>query len=69
MFPISDGHANEIDFAEFSGPSTPGYTYELIDGLIDDPKLSPAETARKEVLEECGYDVPIGNLEQITTYW
>jgi len=43
-----------------------GVTYELCAGILDKPEASIAEVAKQEVLEECGYDVPLENLELIT---
>ena len=45
-----------------------GYTYELCAGIID-KDLSDKEIAREEVLEECGYDVPLKSIEKITSYY
>uniref|UniRef100_A0A7M4FD14 Nudix hydrolase 14 n=1 Tax=Crocodylus porosus TaxID=8502 RepID=A0A7M4FD14_CROPO len=49
-------------------PAASGVTYELCAGIVDKPELSLEEIACKEVLEECGYDVPIANLKRITSY-
>ncbi|XP_050808712.1 uridine diphosphate glucose pyrophosphatase NUDT14 isoform X1 [Gopherus flavomarginatus] len=49
-------------------PATEGVTYELCAGIVDKPGLSLEEIACNEVLEECGYDVPITNLKRITSY-
>ncbi|XP_053883691.1 uridine diphosphate glucose pyrophosphatase NUDT14 isoform X1 [Malaclemys terrapin pileata] len=49
-------------------PATEGVTYELCAGLVDKPGLSLEEIACNEVLEECGYDIPITNLKRITSY-
>ncbi|XP_074852476.1 uridine diphosphate glucose pyrophosphatase NUDT14 isoform X2 [Carettochelys insculpta] len=49
-------------------PATVGVTYELCAGIVDKPELSLEEIAHKEVLEECGYDIPIANLRRITSY-
>lgn len=38
--------------------SPPGYTYELCAGIMDKGK-SPKLTAKEEILEEVGYDVPM----------
>ncbi|XP_050085085.1 uridine diphosphate glucose pyrophosphatase NUDT14-like [Anopheles aquasalis] len=42
-------------------------TMELCAGIIDKP-ISIAEIAREEILEECGYDVPVDRIEQIIRY-
>ncbi|XP_014454246.1 uridine diphosphate glucose pyrophosphatase NUDT14 isoform X1 [Alligator mississippiensis] len=49
-------------------PAASGVTYELCAGIVDHPELSLEEIACKEVLEECGYDVPISHLKRITSY-
>ncbi|CAD5119116.1 DgyrCDS7760 [Dimorphilus gyrociliatus] len=48
-------------------PGTKGITYELCAGIIDKDK-SDAEIVKDEILEECGYDVPIENIEKITKF-
>jgi len=45
-----------------------GYMYELCAGIVD-KKLTLAEIAREEVLEECGYDVQLQNVERITSFY
>ncbi|MDF1876594.1 NUDIX hydrolase [Sulfurimonas sp. SAG-AH-194-L11] len=47
---------------------TDGYTYELCAGIID-KELSDKEIAREEVLEECGYDIPLESITKITSYY
>nr|XP_056707735.1 uridine diphosphate glucose pyrophosphatase NUDT14 [Euleptes europaea] len=49
-------------------PASVGVTYELCAGIVDKPELSLEEIARQEVLEECGYDVPLASLKRITSY-
>ncbi|XP_029610854.1 uridine diphosphate glucose pyrophosphatase-like isoform X1 [Salmo trutta] len=49
-------------------PGSAGMTYELCAGLVDKADLSLEEIARQEVLEECGYDVPVAKLRRITSY-
>jgi len=46
-----------------------GYTYELCAGLIDKEEKSIAQIAKEEILEECGYDVPVENLVRITSFF
>ena len=49
-------------------PGSMGITYELCAGIVD--KEKPAnEIAREEILEECGYDVPVDKLLRITGFW
>lgn len=45
-----------------------GYTYELCAGIID-KDLSDAEIAKEEVLEECGYDIPLRSIERVTAFY
>jgi len=45
-----------------------GYTYELCAGIID-KNLSDIEIAREEILEECGYDVPLEKIEKVTSFY
>ncbi|MBL1242976.1 MAG: NUDIX hydrolase [Sulfurimonas sp.] len=47
---------------------TDGMTYELCAGIID-KEISDKEIAREEVLEECGYDVPIDSITKVTSYY
>ncbi|KAM9421049.1 uridine diphosphate glucose pyrophosphatase NUDT14 [Salvelinus alpinus] len=53
---------------EETPPGSVGMTYELCAGLVDKADLSLEEIARQEVLEECGYDVPVAKLRRITSY-
>ncbi|KAL4641834.1 uridine diphosphate glucose pyrophosphatase-like isoform X1 [Arapaima gigas] len=59
-----EGPADDVD----PPPASAGVTYELCAGLVDKPDLSLEEIARQEVLEECGYDVPVDKLRKITSY-
>ncbi|MDA3968280.1 NUDIX domain-containing protein [Helicobacter ibis] len=45
-----------------------GYTYELCAGLMDKEK-SAKQTAKEEILEECGYDVKLDNINEITEFY
>jgi UDP-sugar diphosphatase len=45
-----------------------GYTYELCAGLVDKEK-SLTQIAKEEILEECGYDVPLENIQEITEFY
>lgn len=48
-------------------PAKLGITIELCAGIVD--KSKPLnEIAREEVLEECGYNVPVERLEEVMTY-
>lgn len=45
-----------------------GYTYELCAGIID-KEISDVEIAKEEVLEECGYDIPVASFHKITSFY
>jgi len=45
-----------------------GFTYELCAGIIDKP-ISLKEIAKEEILEECGYDVPLDSIKKITSFY
>lgn len=57
--------ANNIDFKKY--PQSLGITLELCAGIVDKSKPF-IEIAKEEVLEECGYDVPLDKIEEIMTY-
>ena len=48
-------------------PGTLGLTLELCAGLID-KSHSAQETAQMELLEECGYKVPLNSLQRVTSF-
>jgi len=45
-----------------------GFTYELCAGIID-KNSSDIQIAKEEIFEECGYDVPVENLERVTKFY
>ena len=45
-----------------------GFTYELCAGLVDKDK-SLVQIAKEEILEECGFDVPIESIKEITEFY
>lgn len=48
-------------------PVSLAFTNELCAGIVD--KSKPLiEIAREEILEECGYNVPIEQIEHVLTY-
>ncbi|GFR68609.1 uridine diphosphate glucose pyrophosphatase [Elysia marginata] len=47
-------------------PGHLGLTLELCAGIVDKEK-SPSTIAKEEILEECGYDVPLENIIKITS--
>ncbi len=51
-------HANEKN----------GMMYELCAGLID-KDATDIQIAKEEILEECGYDIPVQNLQRITSFY
>ncbi|KAH8420888.1 hypothetical protein KR222_008306 [Zaprionus bogoriensis] len=56
---------DEADLKAF--PPSLGVTLELCAGIVD-KSISWEEIAREEVLEECGYDVPVERIEQVMVY-
>lgn len=64
--PIEDRkEEGEVDIHKY--PIENGITVELCAGIVD-KKLPLTEIAKEEILEECGYDVPINKLEKIGSY-
>lgn len=48
-------------------PVSEAFTNELCAGIVD--KSKPLiEIAREEILEECGYNVPVDRIELVMTY-
>lgn len=45
-----------------------GMMYELCAGLVD-KKASNIQIAKEEILEECGYDIPLTNIKEMTTFY
>lgn len=45
-----------------------GFTYELCAGIVDKEK-SLIEIAQEEIDEECGYQVPISEIEKVTSFY
>ena len=60
----ADGKST-VDTAKY--PGSLGITYELCSGIVD-KDVSLAEIAKLEVLEECGYDVPVDSIEKVTSF-
>ena len=42
--------------------------YELCAGIID-KNIPDKEIAKEEILEECGYDIPVENLTKVSTFY
>lgn len=55
----------EIDVQKY--PPHLGITLEVCGGIVD-KHLSVAEIAKEEILEECGYEVPLTSLQKISSY-
>jgi len=45
-----------------------GYMYELCAGIVD-KECSNKQIAKEEILEECGYDVPLHAIEKISSFY
>ena len=45
-----------------------GMMYELCAGLID-KQATDIQIAKEEILEECGYDIAVQNLQKITSFY
>lgn len=45
-----------------------GYTYELCAGIVD-KEMSLVEIAHEEILEECGYFVPLEKILKVTSFY
>ncbi|XP_076306483.1 uridine diphosphate glucose pyrophosphatase NUDT14-like isoform X3 [Tachypleus tridentatus] len=48
-------------------PPSEGITVELCAGIVDKDKCLE-EIAKDEILEECGYDVPISSIKKVTSF-
>jgi len=46
-------------------PNEHGVTLEICAGIVDKADKSTREIARLEVLEECGYDVPLNDVQEV----
>jgi len=67
-----EDHDSFIIVKQFRPPvylkNNDGYTYELCAGIVDKDK-SLVEIAHEEILEECGYFVPLDKIERITSFY
>ena len=50
-----------------TAPFNEGVTYELCAGIID-KNMSLAGLMKQEILEECGYDIPEENLQEVVSF-
>lgn len=48
--------------------SSHGQTYELCAGILD-KEIDALQTAKEEIDEECGYDVPLEKIEKVTSFY
>ncbi|RZC37098.1 NUDIX domain containing protein [Asbolus verrucosus] len=60
-----EDRSNEIDTDKY--PPELGITLEMCAGLVDKDASLP-QIAKEEVLEECGYEVPVSSLIKIGSY-
>jgi len=56
------------DLSTVFTPSSTGLTYELCAGVVDSEN-SFEQITKEEILEECGYNVPLNCIEKITSYY
>ncbi len=47
---------------------TDGMMYELCAGIVD-KDMSKTQIAKEEILEECGYDIPLKSIKKITSFY
>jgi len=53
---------------ELSETTSTGYTLEMCAGILDKDHLNPKQVAKEEILEETGYDVPVDNIQFISSF-
>lgn len=63
--PFEQTKKGVIDSSKY--PGSLGLTVELCAGIVD-KEQSLEETVRDEILEECGYNVPLSKIERVTSY-
>ena len=51
----------------YMAPPTCGISYELCAGIVD-KQISLEEIAKEEALEECGYNIPLGDIKRVTAW-
>ena len=51
----------------YIAPPACGISYELCAGIVD-KQTSLQEIAKEEVLEECGYDIALGDIKHVTSW-
>ena len=52
----------------FNSNQTDGIMYELCAGIVD-KDASNIQIAKEEILEECGYDIPLQNIQTVTKFY
>lgn len=50
-----------------TAPFSEGVTYELCAGIVD-KNVSLTSLMKQEILEECGYDVPLESLQEVASF-
>ena len=61
-------HKNPSNSMPSSSDGDIGITLELCAGIVDKEDKTPKEIAQAEVMEECGYDVPLCNFEHVLKF-
>jgi UDP-sugar diphosphatase len=56
----------ELDFN--SHDPNAGFTYELCSGLVDKDGKNWLEITQEEIMEECGYHVPLENIHRVNSF-
>ena len=64
----SEDYVAVEDLSTIFTPANSGFTYELCAGVVDSEN-SYEQITKEEILEECGYDVPLNCIEKITSYY
>lgn len=60
--------AKHLSFSESPVDTSRACCYELCAGLVDKSGKSLEAIAQEEVLEECGYSVPLESIRRVTSY-
>lgn len=63
----SEDYVAVEDLSSLFTPGSSGMTYELCAGVVDS-ESSYKQITKEEILEECGYNVPLDCIEKITSY-
>jgi UDP-sugar diphosphatase len=69
---VHEDHDTFVVVKQFRPPvylkNSDGYTYELCAGIVDKDK-SLVEIAHEEILEECGFYVPLEKINKVTSFY